>query len=124
MDARTFQANEPLPRCPICNRLMRPNILMFDDAAWIPDRTDVQMQGLRTWLGLVAAYGARLLVIEIGAGQAVPSVRSFTESMVRDHHADLIRINPAEEDSSPGAFTLRLSGLRGIEQLTALSQEA
>ena len=103
---------------------MRPNILMFEDAAWIPDRTDAQMQGLRTWLGLVAAYGARLLVLEIGAGQAVPSVRAFTESMVRDHHADMVRINPAKEDPSPGVLTLRLPGLLGIEQLTALLQEA
>lgn len=124
VDPATFQANEPLPRCPRCDRWMRPNILMFDDAAWIPDRTDAQRQGLRTWLGLVAAYEARLLVIEIGAGQAVPSVRTFTESIVRDHHADLIRINPAEEEPTPGVFTLRLSALRGIEQLTALLQEA
>ena len=36
----------PLPRCPACGGLARPNILMFDDWEWIAERTARQQQRL------------------------------------------------------------------------------
>src|SRR6476469_10538792 len=35
VDASTFRAAEPLPRCNCCGGLARPNVLMFGDVNWV-----------------------------------------------------------------------------------------
>lgn len=99
------------PVCPWCTSLARPNILMFGDADWIDTRTQHQYARYASWRSSLD----RLLVIEIGAGTAVPSVRLFGEQQ----GTPLIRINP--DDASTAAdrgVSLPMSGiaaLRGIE---------
>lgn len=37
----TFEAEDPLPSCKNCTKvLIRPNILMFSDFSFLPDRVD------------------------------------------------------------------------------------
>jgi NAD-dependent SIR2 family protein deacetylase len=76
------------PVCPRCAAVARPNILMFDDAGWIPDRSDAQTARLRKWMD----YGANIVAIELGAGTAIPTVRRFTERCGYRY----VRINPTE----------------------------
>lgn len=76
------------PMCPWCQGLARPNILMFGDSGWIDDRTREQRARLSAWRSKVD----RLLVIEVGAGTAIPSVRIFGENQ----DAPIIRINLAD----------------------------
>ncbi len=103
-----------LPRCAQCGALARPNILMFDDAEWIPDRTDAQQARLEAWLGKTQ----HPVIIELGAGTHVPSVRNFNEQLVRTHGAKLIRINPRDADvPSKSAIGLSLSALDGLQAL-------
>ena len=83
--------SEP-PRCPRCGALARPNILMFGDGAWEGARSSVQEADLCNWLDGVQ----RLVVVELGAGTAIPSVRHFSHRLVANHGARLIRINPRE----------------------------
>lgn len=83
--------NEP-PRCQHCGALARPAILMFGDGAWCDGRSRAQQQRLDAWLARVG----RLVVVEIGAGTAIPSVRHFGHSAVIRHGAALLRINPRE----------------------------
>jgi len=45
-----FKALPPLPECRYCGELARPNILMFRDWNWIPDRTDKQSNRFQAWL--------------------------------------------------------------------------
>ncbi|MBP0598996.1 NAD-dependent deacetylase [Herbaspirillum sp. LeCh32-8] len=78
----------PLPLCPSCGAVARPNILMFNDYRWNERRTDAQYARMRAWLDTVT----RPVVIELGAGTAVPSVRRMSESL----GAPLVRINPRE----------------------------
>ena len=75
-----------LPRCPDCEALARPNILMFGDWHWEERRTASQHQALQAWLKDVE----RPVCIEIGAGEDIPTVRHFSER----HAWRLIRINP------------------------------
>src|SRR5215472_17156370 len=42
LDDSTFRARDPLPRCPHCTALARPNVLMFGDWSWISQRTEGQ----------------------------------------------------------------------------------
>lgn len=80
------------PACPHCGGLARPNILMFGDGGWLSQRTDHQAQRQDTWL----SKARRPVVIEIGAGSAIPSVRHFSDRVPQDHNGRLIRINPRE----------------------------
>ena len=82
----------PLPKCPDCGGLARPNILMFNDHDWISHRTQQQQQRLYAWLEEFSSP----LVIEIGAGTAIPTVRYFSERFA----PNVIRINPREASFS------------------------
>lgn len=44
---------------------------MFNDSAWIADRTELQYDRLEAWLRQVQ----QPVIIKIGAGTAIPSVR-------------------------------------------------
>jgi NAD-dependent SIR2 family protein deacetylase len=95
------------PPCPHCGGGARPNILMFGDEDWIAQRTEAQQVALVAWLERVR----RPLVIEIGAGENVPTVRRFAESSGRR----LLRINPQAEPALPaGAVHLRCGAREGI----------
>ncbi|MEO8298229.1 MAG: Sir2 family NAD-dependent protein deacetylase [Burkholderiales bacterium] len=83
--------NEP-PTCPRCGAIARPNILMFGDWAWVEKRAQAQEARLAAWLSKIE----RPVVLELGAGTAIPSVRHFSQRMVHSHGARLVRINPAE----------------------------
>jgi NAD-dependent SIR2 family protein deacetylase len=86
----------PLPACPHCGAIARPNILMFDDWDWVSEPRDMQVVRRQRWLEKVR----RPVVIEIGAGLNVPTVRHFSDRVVLQHGGSRIRINP--NDSAPG----------------------
>ncbi len=92
IDEQRCLLTSELPLCPHCGGLARPNILMFGDGAWLPSRADAQAG--RQAARLTRAQ--RPLVIEIGAGSAIPSVRRFGQEVVQRHGGRLVRINPTE----------------------------
>lgn len=81
-----------MPTCPHCGGLARPNILMFGDPLWLPARSEAQSLRLESWLAQVR----KPVVVEIGAGTAVPSVRNFSQQMLIYADARLVRINVDE----------------------------
>lgn len=99
IDAKTLRARGPLPRCPRCKSLLRPNILMFNDYGWDSERSDAQSRRLDEWLGQQVHRKARFAVIECGAGVAIPSVRRYCAHVARQHAVPLIRINPREHEA-------------------------
>jgi NAD-dependent SIR2 family protein deacetylase len=101
VDQATMRAVPPLPACPGCGALARPNVLMFGDLEWVPDRAAVQMQAHRAWLRGLRGAGARLAVVELGAGTAVPTVRREAE-LASAASGALVRINPREPDVRHG----------------------
>lgn len=115
IDETTMRAVEPLPRCPSCAALARPNILMFGDTAWDYSRTYSQEKQMEAWLQTLPPYG--LVVIECGAGIAIPSVRRFCEGLVQTHHATLIRINPREAFVPEGHIGLEMGALEGLRAI-------
>lgn len=110
VDALECTLKNAFPCCPWCGGLARPNILMFGDGEWLDERSRDQQSRLALWRRTVE----RLVVIEIGAGTAIPSVRRFGE------HQDcpIIRINLRESGRSTDrcvALPMRGSeALRGI----------
>lgn len=99
-----------MPTCPWCNELARPNILMFEDWGWQPIRSELQTINLKQWKAEVK----RGVVIEIGAGKAIPTVRHFSQNQ----KWPVIRINPFEADLN-GAEGVALS-LRGADAMAGI----
>ena len=104
------------PRCPYCGNLVRPNVLMFGDWGWLDARSDQQQQNLQNWLHKVD----RLLVIEIGAGSRIPTVRRLGESLP----GQLIRINPTEPELGRGkGVSIACGGLEALRRIGAALNE-
>ncbi len=99
IDEATCRARKPFPSCPGCRGLARPNILMFGDMGWDDSRSDAQHETLGTWLDGVKGP---LVVLELGAGTRVPSVRNFSERTARAPRRTLVRINPREPQLGHG----------------------
>lgn len=113
VDPETFRAREPLPACPRCLALARPNILMFGDGDWDSARTERQEARLAGFLeGLRGGY--RLAIIECGAGSAIPTVRRTCERAARAFGATLIRVNPREADVPAGGIGLAFGAQEGL----------
>ena len=92
IDEATMRARDPLPRCPNCGALSRPNILMFGDWDWLEQREQAQSARFNAWL---AQLDGLLAVIECGAGTGLPTVRLYSQRMAA-LHGNLIRINLRE----------------------------
>ncbi len=114
IDEEQFLAREPLPRCPRCGSLARPNILMFGDWAWVDRRSRIQEEYFESFLN--RAY-KNLTIIEFGAGTAVPTVRLMGERIAREFGATLIRVNPREPQDAP--ISLAMGAKEAIEKIAS-----
>lgn len=117
IDEATFRAQGDLPRCPGCQTLARPNVLMFGDWEWESERTDEQEGRLANWL--TGLSGARIAVVECGAGRAVPTVRHFSERLVGALEGVLVRINVREPDVPAGHVGIAAGALATLRALNA-----
>jgi NAD-dependent SIR2 family protein deacetylase len=118
VDERTFRADPPLPACPDCGGVARPNILMFGDGGWLPHRTHRQLRALESWLSPL--QGRRVAVVELGAGRSVPTVRFKCEGTASLLDATLIRINPREPEGPAGTLSFAEGALAALRRLDDL----
>jgi len=87
---------------------------MFDDGEWLEQRADRQQAALGAWLARVR----RPVVVELGAGTQIPSVRYFGHEVILNHGGRLVRINPREADvSSDSDVSLPMSALAGLVEI-------
>lgn len=100
-----------LPTCPSCQQLARPNILMFGDWNWLNQRQQHQRARLDAWL----KQHRSPVVIEMGAGTAIPTVRHFSEQF----SPNIIRINLRESHFSPQkqGISLATTALLGVKHI-------
>lgn len=118
IDEETMRALAPFPSCPRCAGPARPSILMFNDWDWDSDRTRSQETNLEDWLSKIV--GSRLVVIECGAGTAIPTVRRFCEQVASHHVSPLIRINVREPRVPDGHLGLAMGALHALRDLDTL----
>ncbi len=115
VDGESFRARPPLPACPSCGAVARPNVLMFGDWSWIPSRTAAQERRFEAWL---EEHGSPdLVVVEIGAGTAVPTVRLTSERVAARFGATLVRINPREPEVPRGQIGLPAGAVEALERI-------
>jgi hypothetical protein len=90
---------------------------MFWDGAWASQRYDEQ----GVCVDRLIEEMRRPVCIEIGAGTAIPSVRSFSQRMVKQHGGALVRINVREHETHPnmgmGLAVGALDALKAIDEL-------
>lgn len=117
VDEATFRARAPLPACPACGALARPNVLMFGDGEWDDRRTAAQVERMERWLSMMDL--GSVVVVECGAGTAVPSVRNFGDGLARQG-ATVIRINLREPEIHGSGIGLPLTALDALQRLDAM----
>jgi NAD-dependent SIR2 family protein deacetylase len=116
VDETTFRATTELPRCPHCSTaIARPNVLMFGDWHWNSRRSAEQEGRFQIWLRR-AAEGPTV-IIELGAGSAVPTVRMTSEQVARALTATLVRVNPREPQVPYGQIGLEMGALEALEAI-------
>jgi len=114
IDLNTLLAKEPLPRCIHCNDLARPNILMFSDSNFVSSKEEEQRRNLAKFINSI---DGKLVILEFGAGLAVPTVRNFSEIMAQDLNATLIRVNPRDYQAPKDAISLQMGAKEAIDIL-------
>lgn len=123
IDEETFRAAQPLPLCPHCGSLARPNILMFGDFEWDEARTERQHHRFSEWIQ--SNNNRSIVIVEMGAGKAVPTVRHQCEMLQRHIGATLVRINPRESEGPAGTISIASGALAALtmieEQLTSVA---
>jgi len=118
IDPATFRARSRLPLCPDCGSVARPNVLMFGDGCWVPHRSHGQHARLARWLD--GCRGAALVVVELGAGTAVPTVRLTSERVAHGPGATLVRINVREPQAPPGHIGIAAGALEALSAIDRL----
>jgi NAD-dependent SIR2 family protein deacetylase len=106
-----------VPTCPRCGAPSRPNILMFGDWSWLPARTEGQRRRFEAFLDDLG--DAPLVVIELGAGTAIPSIRYRTETLGSRPGALAVRINPREPEIDRPHLSMACGALEGLEAIEA-----
>ena len=117
VDSGTMRAGY-VPKCRYCSGVARPNILMFGDFSWLSGRTRMQERAFDEFL--TDHRGARIVVLEMGAGTAIPTIRSMGERLSHSGRATLIRINPREAQAPSGAISISAGALAGLEGINRL----
>ena len=112
------------PHCPYCGGFARQNVLMFNDWSYASQYQDFKKVRLESWLKEVQ----NLVVIELGAGKAIPTVRRFSERTAKAKKGGFIRIN-LQDSGVPKMHFLSLEmkaldALKAIDRLLNPSQQA
>ena len=122
IDFETLRASGELPHCPECGGMARPNVMMFGDTAWVPEAERRQRRWYEDWLASVR--GKRVVILELGAGKAIPSIRRLGEDLAMRDVATLVRINPDATEADEPALAIRMTALEALTRIeAALSDE-
>lgn len=93
---------------------------MFNDYYWIPDRTEAQEKRFNRWEHSLGS-ATSLVVVEIGAGLAVPTIRHQSEeSSHLNENCALVRINP-RDTAVPRSKDVSIA-LGGLEALQLIDE--
>lgn len=106
-----------IPLCPKCANVARPNILMFGDWDWNEKRALKQEARFNKWKKQTNSQ--KRVVIEVGAGVAIPTVRLQGEQLAKRYaNTKLIRINPLDNELREYlGESVSLGGLAGIKAM-------
>jgi NAD-dependent SIR2 family protein deacetylase len=99
-------------------RLLRPNILMFDDWEWLSSRADAQEKAFDEWLSQFSKTD-RIVILEFGAGDAIPTLNYKAQYLRRHFDTTYIKVNP-NRSRLKANLHIELGALEAIKKLDAL----
>jgi NAD-dependent SIR2 family protein deacetylase len=110
--------SQQTPTCPRCHGTARPNILMFGDYSWIGSRS--HGQEMRFDLFQEQVRNKNVVVIEMGAGSMVPTIRYLSERLGNQSGTTAIRINPREPQIGRPHLSLSCGALAALREINDL----
>lgn len=108
--------NDEVPRCKKCKSILRPNLCMFDDFDWYYPPYEENEIRKNAFLANVEYdfSGDEVMILEIGAGNEIRTMRSAAESLAHHTNSKVIRINPDKEDYDDDEIILHIQ--RGAKE--------
>ncbi|HAS8538300.1 TPA: hypothetical protein I7730_00610 [Vibrio vulnificus] len=110
------------PSCE-CGRPLRPNIIMFDDMGYLHTKHNHQSSAYANHLndlqGDIDANSIKTMIVEIGAGESIPTIRLMAHRASRMLMTPVIRINP-EHCFDSNLIHIKANALEGIQALLKL----
>ena len=112
----------PLPTCPTCGALARPNLwFCTDHGNYQPwgKLCDVG-QEYQAWLDRMEEQQKKVVVIECGTGLVIPSARCEAEDVAERFGTTLVRINPVDSMAptvEPVGIGLPLGSATGLSSI-------
>jgi NAD-dependent SIR2 family protein deacetylase len=95
--------NEPIP-CIHCGKRSRPAVMMFND--WMFNERVVNQQKANYGAWLAKMKNKKLVILEIGCGGTVETVRATSSSLARKFNTRVYRVNPDKSDENKSYVTL------------------
>lgn len=91
-----------IPKCPTCDNLARPSILMFDDFDWNSRIQSKQASRYAAWYyEIFKNDDGKLAILEFGAGQAIPTLRVIHNKILMEcPESTGFRVNPDPNDDT------------------------
>ena len=90
---------------------------MFGDFSWLSVRTDAQEARFGTFLE--ESRARKMVVVEMGAGTAIPTIRTLSERLGRRTGVTVIRINPREPWIDDPHLSIPDGALAGLQAVGA-----
>jgi len=125
------------PTCLGCGGPLRPAVLLFGDTdaslvGWLQAGSERYQQWEEQMETQAEEAGARVVLLELGCGMRVPSVRAECEEVLRDTlqrggQAVLIRVNPDfpdNKDCPHNTISIRDSALSALTRIDAAMRAA
>jgi len=117
VDMEKFEALN-IPKCMNCGEVARPNILMFADWGWNGSRSEEQNKKYNKFIENISKNGYKLVIIEIGAGTHIPTIRDESEYIAKDMNSFVVRINPRDYNIDENlGVGITLGGLAGLKRV-------
>ena len=116
VDPNTLEFTSEMPKCD-CGSLARPNIMMFGDYGYNSEISSKQEDKFNDFMHK-HDKGNKIVIIEIGAGTAIPSIRHMGEFISEKvDGATLVRINPREAFGPEGTISVEKGGVEGLKEI-------
>lgn len=131
VDAQTGRSNV-YPSCPYCQDYARFNVFLVADGNFNDARKNEQTQKWDAFIAKLSKCKCNVVVVEVGAGTGIPTIRRKSAELTRTLGAKLVRINldDAELDRTVDIGHLimnnmhvSIGGLGALEALTKIDEE-